>query len=219
MGGFAMPHAARDEEPDNSSIVLGLLESVERDGAQSQRKLASDLGIALGLVNAYLKRCVKKGLVKIGNAPPRRYAYYLTPNGFAEKSRLTVEYLSSSFSFFRRARGDCSAVLKAARAKNWNRVVLIGVSDLAEIATICALEQGVTIVAVVDAKSAAERFVGAPIVPSLAAVPGEFDALVVTDLQATRESVKTVVDRLAADRVLVPALLGIRLERATESAA
>ena len=214
-----MPQAARNEEVDNSRIVLGLLESVERDGAQSQRKLASDLGIALGLVNAYLKRCVKKGLVKIGNVPPRRYAYYLTPHGFAEKSRLTVEYLSNSFSFFRRARGDCSAVLKAARAKNWNRVVLVGVSDLAEIATICALEQGITIVAVVDAKSAADRFVGAPVLPSLAAVPDEFDALVVTDLQATRESVKSVVDQLDAGRVLIPELLGIRLDRATESAA
>jgi len=141
-----MTQAARSEESENARIVLGLLESVERDGAQSQRKLASDLGIALGLVNAYLKRCVKKGLVKIGQAPARRYAYYLTPYGFAEKSRLTVEYLSSSFSFFRRARQDCSSVLIAAHAQGWNRVALIGVSDLAEIATICALEQGVTIV-------------------------------------------------------------------------
>jgi|ERR1700733_1184465 len=214
-----MPQTARNEEPDNAKIVLGLLESVERDGAQSQRKLASDLGIALGLVNAYLKRCVKKGLVKIGQAPPRRYAYYLTPHGFSEKSRLTVEYLSSSFSFFRRAREDCSSVLKAARARNWNRIVLVGVSDLAEIATICALEQGITIVAVMDAKSTSDRFVGTSVVQSLAAVPGGFDALVVTDLQATRESVKSVADGLDADRVLVPALLGIRLNRATESAA
>jgi len=148
-----MPQAARSEESDNARIVLGLLESVERDGAQSQRKLASDLGIALGLVNAYLKRCVKKGLLKIGQAPARRYAYYLTPHGFAEKSRLTVEYLFSSFSFFRRAREDCSSVLKAAQARGWNRIALIGLSDLAEIATICALEQGITIVAVVDAKA------------------------------------------------------------------
>lgn len=214
-----MSHAARNDEPDNARIVLGLLESVERDGAQSQRKLASDLGIALGLVNAYLKRCVKKGLLKIGQVPPRRYAYFLTPHGFAEKSRLTVEYLSNSFSFFRRAREDCSAVLKAAHARGWNRIVLIGVSDLAEIATICALEQGITIVGVVDAKSTSERFVGAPVVRSIAAVPGGFDALVVTDLQATRETVKSVVEPQYEDRVLVPALLGIRLDRATESAA
>jgi DNA-binding MarR family transcriptional regulator len=219
MGGIAMPQTARNEEADNSRIVLGLLESVERDGAQSQRKLASDLGIALGLVNAYLKRCVKKGLLKIGQAPPRRYAYYLTPHGFAEKTRLTVEYLSSSFEFFRRARGDCSEVMKKAYAENWNRVVLIGVSDLAEIAIICALEQGVAIVAVVDAESTADRYVGSPVVPSLAAVPGEFDAVVVTDLQATRETVKSVADQFAADRVLVPALLGMRLGRPTVSAA
>src|SRR5271157_1367844 len=102
-----MPQAARDDEPNNARIVLGLLESVERDGAQSQRKLASDLGIALGLANAYLKRCVHKGLVKVGQAPARRYAYYLTPQGFAEKSRLTATYLSHSFSFFREARAQC----------------------------------------------------------------------------------------------------------------
>ena len=157
--------------------------------------------------------------MKIGQAPPRRYAYYLTPQGFAEKSRLTVEYLSSSFSFFRRAREDCSSVLKIARTRGWNRVALVGVSDLAEIATICALEQGVAIVAVVDGKSAVDRFVGAPVVQSFAAIPGGFDAVVITDLEATPESVRAVIDQLDAERVLVPALLGIRLNRATESAA
>ncbi len=214
-----MPQVARNEEPDNARIVLGLLESVERDGAQSQRKLASDLGIALGLVNAYLRRCVKKGLLNIGQAPARRYAYYLTPYGFAEKSRLTVEYLSSSFSFFRRAREDCSAVLGMARARGWKRIALIGVSDLAEIATICALEHAMAIAAVVDAETASERFVGTPVVKSIEAVPGGFDALVVTDLRATRESVQAVVEQLGADRVLVPALLGIRSDGAAESAA
>jgi DNA-binding MarR family transcriptional regulator len=219
MEGWVVPQAARSDESDNARIVLGLLESVERDGAQSQRKLASDLGIALGLVNAYLKRCVKKGLLKIGQTPPRRYAYYLTPHGFAEKSRLTIEYLSYSFSFFRRAREDCASVLKVAHTCGWTRVALAGVSDLAEIATICALEQGITIVAVVDATSTNDRFVGTPVVKSIAAVPGGFDALVVTDLQATRESVQALADQLEAGRVLVPALLGIRLNPTKESAA
>ncbi len=102
-----------DDNAEASRIMLGLLDAVEQDRAQSQRHLASELGIALGLVNAYLKRCVKKGLVKIGEAPARRYAYYLTPQGFAEKSRLTVEYLSYSFSFFRQAKTDCSALLQS----------------------------------------------------------------------------------------------------------
>src|SRR5690348_3240323 len=217
--GGGMPQEARSEESDNARIVLGLLESVERDGAQSQRKLASDLGIALGLVNAYLRRCVKKGLLKIGQAPPRRYAYYLTPHGFAEKSRLTVEYLSSSFSFFRRAREDCSSVLKAAHARGWNRIALVGVSDLAEIATLCALEQGMTIAAVVDPKARRDRFVGTPVVASFDAVPGGFEAVVIADLASTRDSVKAALTALDAERVFVPALLGLRPDRAMESVA
>ena len=89
---------------EDERVVLGLLESVEQDGAKSQRRLAADLGIAVGLVNAYLNRCIKKGLVKVTQAPARRYAYYLTPQGFVEKSRLSLEYLTYSFKFFRQAK-------------------------------------------------------------------------------------------------------------------
>src|SRR5436190_22361295 len=98
-----MDRATISNDGDEERIVLHLLNSVD-DGAQSQRRIAEELGIALGLVNAYLKRCVKKGFVKVSQAPARRYAYYLTPNGFAEKSRLTVQYLSDSFAFFRQAK-------------------------------------------------------------------------------------------------------------------
>src|SRR5579863_4509642 len=103
-----------ETEHENVRIVLGLLSSVETDGARSQRHIAAELGIALGLANAYLKRCVHKGLVKVGQAPARRYAYYLTPQGFAEKSRLTATYLSHSFSFFREARAQCADLLRSA---------------------------------------------------------------------------------------------------------
>src|ERR1700756_5143256 len=103
-----------EAEQENGRIILGLLSSVESDGARSQRRIAAELGVALGLVNAYLKRSIKKGLVKVGQAPARRYAYYLTPQGFSEKSRLTIEYLSSSFSLFRKAKEDYGKVFDRA---------------------------------------------------------------------------------------------------------
>src|SRR5215831_9318840 len=147
-----MSSVAQDKDPDedNQRIVLGLLQSVERDGGQSQRRLAADLGIALGLVNAYLKRCIKKGLVKVSEAPARRYAYYLTPRGFAEKSRLTVEYLSFSFGFFRQAKTDCSGLFRAAHARGIKTVALAGQSDLAEIAALCAFEHEIEIIGIVQ---------------------------------------------------------------------
>src|SRR5262249_20347693 len=147
-------------------VMLGLLESVERDGGQTQRRLASDLGVALGPVNGYLKRCIKQGLVKVDQAPARRYAYYLTLQGFAETSRLTVESLSDSFPCSRQARPDCGALFATADARGFARVVIGGKSDLAEIARICALDAGVEIVALVDPNVAAGTFVGLAVLPN-----------------------------------------------------
>ncbi len=202
---------ARSYNSENMRIVLGLLQSLERNGAQSQRMIATELGVALGLVNAYLKRCINKGLVKIGEAPPRRFAYYLTPQGFSEKSRLTLEYLSSSFSFFRTARADCLEVIEAARARGWHRIALLGISDLAEIAIICAAEANVTVVAVVDSGPSPRRFVGCPVYSSIELIDGPIDAVLVTDLKSPRATAGDAVVGLGRDRVLLPSLLGVRL--------
>jgi DNA-binding MarR family transcriptional regulator len=208
QSGYVMASVTQEDKGENARVLLGLLESVERDGGQTQRRIALDLGIALGLVNAYLKRCIKKGLVKVGQAPARRYAYYLTPKGFAEKSRLTVEYLSDSFSFFRQARTDCADVFATARGRGFACVVVAGKSDLAEIARICALEAGVDIVAIVDPQATTATFVGLPVVPNFDAVK-PFDAVVVTDLLSARATYNDAVARVGVDRVLVPKLLGL----------
>jgi DNA-binding MarR family transcriptional regulator len=210
-------NTAHDNE--NERIVLGLLSSVETDGARSQRHIAAELGIALGLVNAYLRRCVKKGLVKVQDAPARRYAYYLTPQGFAEKSRLTVQYLSDSFSFFRKAKDDCARVFEEAAGLGFGRLVLAGKSDLAEIAILCAVEVGATVVAVVDSSSEGSRFVGVEIVGSYSDVKGGFDAIIVTDVAGAQTSYDRAVEATGRDRVLVPALLRLRPQRGTEDAA
>jgi DNA-binding MarR family transcriptional regulator len=208
-----------DTNHENERIVLDLLTSVEHDGERSQRYLAAELGIALGLVNAYLKRCVKKGLVKVRDVPTRRYAYYLTPQGFAEKSRLTVQYLSDSFSFFRLAKADCARVLEVAKAAGFNRLVLAGKSDLAEIAILCAVEAAIKIIAVVDPRSDDAHFVGVDVFKSFADLREEFDAVMVTDVTRAKASFDAAVEACGADRVLAPALLGLHPSRKAESAA
>jgi DNA-binding MarR family transcriptional regulator len=206
-------------EHEDERIVLGLLNSVDHDGDRSQRRIAAELGIALGLVNAYLKRCVKKGLVKVHDAPARRYAYYLTPQGFAEKSRLTVQYLSNSFSFFRLAKSECAGVFEAAKVRGFGRLVLAGKSDLAEIAILCAVEAAIKIVAVVDPRGDDAQFIGVDIVKSYADVKEKFDAVVVTDVTRAKLSFDAAVDACGAERVLAPALLGLRPSNKAESVA
>ena len=171
------------DENGADRIVLGLLTSVEADGARSQRRIAADLGVALGLVNAYLKRSVKKGLVKVGQAPARRYAYYLTPQGFSEKSRLTIEYLSSSFSLFRKAKEEYGKIFDRAHALGFDRIVLAGKSDLCEIAILCAVDGPISIVAVVDPDEQQLHALSASRwCPPTKQLDEPFDAIVVTHL-------------------------------------
>lgn len=197
-------------EPDDGAILLGLLETVAADGTRTQRHMASDLGIALGLVNAYLKRCVKKGLIKVREAPTRRYAYYLTPKGAAEKSRLTVDYLSHSFSFFREARSSCAETLAQCRGLGFESVALLGASDLAEIAIICARESLIEIVGIIDAGAAAgQKLLGMPVVRSMREFPSKPDAFVVTDLKRGHDTHAEAVAAYEAERVFAPSVLRI----------
>jgi len=204
------------QETGDPEIVLGLLTSIERNSAITQRKLAGDLGIALGLANSYLRRCVRKGLIKIGQVPLNRYAYYLTPQGFAEKSRLTAEYLTVSFNFFRRARSDCAELLQECAARGWTRVALCGAGDLAEVAVLSAGESEIEVVCVIDPARAGGRCVSVPIVGDLAAAQqqGAFDGVILTDTQAPQRRFDELIASgpaygLSAACVVAPNLLGI----------
>jgi DNA-binding MarR family transcriptional regulator len=199
------------DEKGSDRLVLGLLTSVETDGARSQRRIAAELGIALGLVNAYLKRAIKKGFVKVGQAPARRYAYYLTPQGFSEKSRLTIQFLSSSFLLFRSAKEDYGRIFERAHALGYERIVLAGKSDLCEIAMLCAMDSPISIVAVVDPDESPGRFIGQKVFSSYGDVREPFDAVVITHLARAKSTFEHAVKSFGADRVLSPDLLGLRL--------
>ncbi len=203
------PRANGDSALDpESQITLGMLSAVEYNSAVTQRALAHDLDIALGLANAYLKRCIKKGFIKITTAPANRYAYYLTPQGFAEKSRLTARYLSISFNFFRSARGECEALFAMCAERHWNRVALYGAGDLAEIATLCAGTNSIRLVGVVDPTFAGEEFAQLPAFRTLVDA-GPLDALVLTDFRAPQESFDTLRAQFPVERILAPDFLKI----------
>lgn len=192
-----------------TEITLGVLSAIQDSSEVTQRSVARELGIALGLANAYLKRCVRKGLIKVQQVPRRRYAYYLTPQGFSEKSRLTASYLAHSFAFFRRARMRCGEQFALAHACGWRRVALYGAGDLAEIAMLCAREHDVEIIGIVEAEPAVESFLGLPVV-AVASQLGGVDAAIVVDLATPQRAFDAAVATFGAERVLAPDILRIR---------
>lgn len=207
-------HENTSAEAGREDILLGVLTAIDRDSNTSQRTISRELDVALGLANAYLKRCVRKGLIKIKQVPRRRYAYYLTPQGFAEKSRLTAQFLSASFTFFRRAREQISDLMRDCIRQGRPRVAFAGVSDLTEVGTLCAHDHPVTMVGIVDADRAGEHYCGLPVRASLQEL-GEVDVVIVTSLTKPASVFRAMEQELGRGRVLVPPLLSLGPKKTT----
>lgn len=205
-------------EGDQSRIILDILESVDRDGVRPQRSRASEVGIALGLVNAYLKFCIHKGYLKALKVSPRTYQYMLTPTGFAEKSRLALSRLSNALEFVHASRGDYALLFAQAYERGWRTVVIVTASQLAEICTICALEQGIGIAAIVDAGAAQERMLGVPVHRGFDAVTESFDGAVIADMTDPGGTRENAISLLGADRVMTPRFLNIAPHAVPEAA-
>ncbi len=204
-----------DSFDNHDEILLGVLSVVERDANTSQRGISRELDVALGLANAYLKRCVRKGLIKIKQVPSRRYAYYLTPRGFAEKSRLAGQYFSASFTFFRRARTQMAELMSDCDKLGWRKIAFAGISELAEVGVICAHDFPIAVIAVIDPARAGEKFCGLSVVASLAQC-GSVDAVIVTDLSKPEQVYRAIGGEVGADRVLAPQLLRIAMTKASK---
>ncbi|MFQ5957930.1 MAG: winged helix-turn-helix transcriptional regulator [Alphaproteobacteria bacterium] len=197
--------------------TLRLLSDIERERFSSQRLFSVRLGIAVGLTNAYVKRCIKKGWIKMRRVPARRYAYYVTPKGFAEKSKLVAEYLTSSFEFFRIARAQCLEILQDCERRGWRRVALYGHGELVEIATLAAGETSVELVAVIAPGCNTPEFAGLPVVRDLGGVRDR-DAVLIADINDPQAAFDELRDRLPEERILTPPLLHVSRNRAGATA-
>lgn len=167
-------------EQTEQKVMVHLLSEIERNPSFTQRRLAGELNIALGLMNQYLKRCVTQGWVRASQVSPRRITYFLTPEGFKEKSHMVKDYLARSMTFFRDARTQCEEAFTHFKAQGWSKIALVGEGDLSDIAKLVASGSDFTI----DVASTQTNL-------------KKYDAVIVTDVmnpQGTYDAIKHKVD-------------------------
>ncbi len=121
------------------------------------------MGVALGLVNLYLKRLIRKGYIKVSTFPSNRIKYLLTPKGMAEKVRLTYEYLGYSLTLYRQTRKTLREGLEPLLKQGIRRIAIWGTSEAAELTYLTLREFGLEVVAVVGEDGAEGDFLGLPI--------------------------------------------------------
>ena len=192
----------------NNDMTLGVLSAIEADSRVTQRSLSNELGIALGLTNSYFKKCINKGLVKIKQVPANRYAYYLTPRGFSEKSRLTAEYLKASFDFYGRAKNDLKQIMAVCIEKKMFNIVLSDQSELAEIAIIISFSTNINLVGIIG-KNSNKNINGIPIKSNIKLFK-KFDKVIITNVYDAQSRYDELSKTVSINKIIVPDLLKIK---------
>ena len=167
-------------EQTEQKVMVHLLSEIERNPSFTQRGLAGELNIALGLMNQYLKRCMTKGWIRASQISPRRITYFLTPEGFREKSHMVKDYLARSMIFFRNAHAQCDDMFSFCQTQKWSQIALVGEGDLSDIVKLVASKYGF----MVDVVSTESDF-------------KPYDAVIITDIidpQGTYDVMKHKVD-------------------------
>ena len=200
MNGKISKTFSNEKKNLENKIHLDLLSAVEKNGRASQRYLSDKLSIALGLTNAYLKKSINKGLIKVKQIPKKRYFYYLTPKGFSEKSRLTFQFLSNSFNFFRQAKNECTKILDLCKKNKFKNLGIVGKGDLVDITLLLSKQYSfkIKILKNSDLKNKKDFF---------------FDAIIVLEIfepQYTYDLCKKIFNQ---KKILAPDLLRINFKK------
>ena len=120
--------------PPQEMRELNLLQELEKNPIISQRELSNKFGIALGVTNACLKRMVRRGWIRITGFNHRKIGYYLTPKGFAEKTKLTLHLISWTVQHYSALKEIIGRKFLEMQNSGIERIVFYGVSDEMEVA-------------------------------------------------------------------------------------
>lgn len=174
----------------DNDITLKILDEISRESSITQRTLSGNLNIALGLVNAYIKRLVKKGHIKITKGPMNRVKYALTRKGFSHRVSLTYNYMQSSIRYFKDARQRIDRIYGQMIENDVKSVLIWGDGEVAELSYVSLRGLPLKLVGVIDGKKHEKGFFGHNIysyedVPTL-----EYGAVLITSFN--KEEVKKI---------------------------
>lgn len=136
--------------------ILSVLESLAGAADVPQRQIAANTGLNLAKVNFVLRRLIEKGFVKLNrvrtNPHKLAYWYLLTPEGLAEKSRLTYAFVRRVLGEYTVAEAQLEERLREMTTHGVRRVVLVGANEITEfcLRILAKLEPKLQVLGVVD---------------------------------------------------------------------
>ena len=205
----------------NNKAELDLLTAVDEEAVISQAALSEKLGVAAGLVNFMMKRAISKGLVTVKKVPARRYAYLLTPKGFAEKARLVADYMNTSMGMFRKVRADFGDIFSASFSSDSGtpQFVVVGDLEMAEVALLEALRCEINLAAVICGNTNRGNLGATKILSNVEHLPkaiADKAIFIVADIYHAQAQYDALIELYDHERVLALQSLHVRLSKVDE---
>lgn len=197
-------HGLNGEKQGNQDTYksLLLLDEISKGAPQSQRDLSKKLNIALGLVNSYIKNLISKGYITVRAIPSKRYVYYLTPTGFAEKTRLTYHHLQNFTNLYKEARRDFKELFSRLHKEGVRSVIFAGADEAAEIAYLSLQEFDIEFEGIVDNEPAGRDFFRYRIMPFERVKEINVDFVIVSSFVKRDEIYKRLIEEgISPDRI------------------
>lgn len=126
-----------------SSTDVAVLDSLQgAKGAISQRQLARQTGLSVGLINAVIKKLVQKGYVKTSHLNRRQFEYLLTPDGFARTAVRSYHYMVDTIRMYQEIQENLKSVIGRLLAEGVCDFYLCGDGELAELVALFHAQDG-----------------------------------------------------------------------------
>lgn len=153
----------------HTTYTRKILSEIDNGHRVTQRYLANELGIALGLTNLLIRRLVKRGWIEVVKINPNRVQYLLTPAGMVAKARVTRNYLQRTTRLYTETRERIRERLEAlsvewpiAEGDGRKTIVFYGAGEVAEIGYVSLQATDLHLAGVVDDVDK-KRFFGMPV--------------------------------------------------------
>jgi DNA-binding MarR family transcriptional regulator len=133
-----------------------ILQAIASGERVTQRSLAGELDVALGLTNRLIRRLAGKGYIKISGMGTRPVRYLMTPAGWEALARATRLSLENTIHLYTQTREQIRVSLHEASQRcapdgdGRKHVVFYGAGDVAEIAYVSLQRTDLTLLGVVD---------------------------------------------------------------------
>ena len=118
-------------------IDYKILKLLSADSKFTQREMAEEMGVSLGMVNFCISELTKKGLIKIRRFKASnnkvQYLYQLTPQGIEQKSKITLSFLKRKISEYQEIKKQIQEISRDLGKENLKNISTSEDFDLAEL--------------------------------------------------------------------------------------